>query len=82
VRYFTNVGPDRGPVLKDTVPGAKDTVPGAIDVLEALDKPVPIGRALCTGRDATGIAVWRLVVHNATVPGRWIVVDREFQPAE
>ena len=75
MRYFTNVGPDRGPVLKDTVPGA-------IDVLEALDKPVPIGRALCTGRDATGIAVWRLVVHNATVPGRWIVVDREFQPAE
>ena len=67
-------------MLKDTVPGAKDTVPGAIDVLEALDKPVPIGRALCTGRDATGIAVWRLVVHNATVPGRWIVVDREFRP--
>ena len=80
MRYFTNVGPVRGPVLKGNVAGAKDTVPGAIDVLEALDKPVPIGGALCTGRDAMGIAVWRLVVHNATVPGRWIVVDREFRP--
>jgi hypothetical protein len=80
MRYYTNVGPVRGPVLKDTVPGAKDTVPGAIDVLEALDKPVPIGMALCTGRDTTGIAVWRLAVHNAMVPGRWIVVDREFRP--
>jgi hypothetical protein len=73
VRYFTNVGPNRGPVLKGTVPGA-------IDVLEALDQPVPIGMALCTGRDATGIAVWRLVVHDAAVAGRWIVVDREFRP--
>jgi hypothetical protein len=73
MRYYTNVGPDRGPVLKDTVPGA-------IDVLEALDKPVPIGMALCTGRDTTGIAVWRLVVHDAAVAGRWIVVDREFRP--
>ena len=80
MRYYTNVGPERGHVMKGTVPGAKDTVPGAIDVLEALDKPVPIGGALCTGRDAMGIAVWRLVVHNARVPGRWIVVDREFRP--
>jgi hypothetical protein len=73
MRYFTNAGPNRGSVLKGPVPVA-------IDVLEALDKPVPIGMALCTGRDATGVAVWRLVVHNAMVPGRWIVVDREFRP--
>jgi hypothetical protein len=71
--YYTNVGPDRGPVLRGTVPGA-------IDVLEAPDKPMPIGMALCTGRDATGVAVWRLVVHDAAVAGRWIVVDREFRP--
>jgi hypothetical protein len=80
VRYYTNVGPVRGHVLKGTVPGAKDTVPGAIDVLEALDKPVPIGLALCVGRDAACRAVWRLVVHDAVVAGRWIVVDREFRP--
>ena len=73
MRYFTNVGPDRGPVLAGTVPGA-------IDVLEAPDQPIPVGLALRAGRDAAGIAVWRLVVHNATVPGRWIVVDREFRP--
>jgi hypothetical protein len=73
MRYYTNAGPDRGPVLKGTVPGA-------IDVLEAPDKPTPVGMALCTGRDATGVAVWRLVVHDEMVPGRWIVVDREFRP--
>jgi hypothetical protein len=73
MRYFTNAGPDRGPVLAGTVPGT-------IDVLEALDKPMPIGRALRTGRDAVGIAVWRLVVHDALVLGRWIVIDREFHP--
>ena len=82
MRYFTNVGPERGPVLKDTVPGAKDTVPGAIDVLEALDKPMPIGVALCVGRDAAGGAVWTLTVDDADVPGQWVVIDREFHPAQ
>jgi hypothetical protein len=73
MRYYANVGPDRGPVLRGTVPVT-------IDVLEAPDKPMPIGQALCIGRDDAGIAVWRLVVHDAMVPGRWLVVDREFRP--
>jgi hypothetical protein len=57
-------------------------VPDAISVLEALDKPMPIGMALCIGWDAAGRALWELVVHDTDVPGRWVVVDREFQPAQ
>jgi hypothetical protein len=75
VRYFANVGPDRGPVHYGTVPGA-------IGVIEALDKPMPIGMALCVGVDTLSRAQWELVVHDAIVPGRWIVVDREFKLAE
>jgi hypothetical protein len=32
-------------------------VPGAIGVLEALDKPMPVGMALCVGWDSAGLAV-------------------------
>jgi hypothetical protein len=75
MRYFTNVGPERGPLLYGTVPDA-------IGVLEALDQPIPIGMALCVGVDVLSYALWELVVHDAIVPGRWIVVDREFKLAE
>jgi hypothetical protein len=74
VRYFANVGPDRGPVVSGTVPGA-------IGVLEELDRPMPIGLALRVGVDAAGRVVWELVVDDQTVPGRGVVVDREFHPA-
>jgi hypothetical protein len=75
VRYFTDVGPDRGPLLYGTVPGA-------ISVLEALDKPMPIGMALAVGVDAAGCALWALTVAGDDLPGRWVVVDREFHPAQ
>ena len=75
MRYFANVGPDRGPLLYSTVPGA-------IGVLEALDKPMPIGMALRVGRDDAGRALWALTVAGDDLPGRWVVVDREFHPAE
>ena len=75
MRYFTNVGPQAGPVRYGTVPGA-------IGVLEDLDKPMPIDLALRVGRDAAGRAVWTLSVEDADVPGRWVVIDREFRPAE
>ena len=74
MRYFTDAGPFRGPLLHGIWPDA-------ISVLEALDKPMPIGQALCVGVDAAGLAVWELVIHDAIVPGRWIVIDREFHPA-
>jgi hypothetical protein len=34
------------------------------------------------GWDERGVAVWRMTVHGAEVPGRWIVVDREFRPVK
>ena len=75
MRYFTNVGQDRGPLLHGTVPGA-------IGVLEDLDKSMPIGMALRVGRDDAGRALWTLSVDGDDLPGRWVVVDREFQPAQ
>ena len=35
-------------------------VPGSIGVLEAHDKPMPIGEASCRGHDENGLAVWTL----------------------
>ena len=73
MRYFTNAGPDRGPLLYGTVPGA-------IGVLEDLDKSMPIGMALRVGRDDAGRALWTLSIDGEDLPGRWVVIDREFQP--
>jgi hypothetical protein len=75
VRYFTNAGPARGPLLYGTTPEA-------IGVLDAPGKLIPIGIAQCIGQDAAGLALWSLSVHGADMPGRWVVVDREFHPAE
>jgi hypothetical protein len=75
MRYYVNCGPFRGPLLHGIWPDA-------IGVLEALDKPMPIGMALCVGRDTAGCALWELVVHDKVVPDRWVVVDREFHPAQ
>jgi hypothetical protein len=75
VRYFTNVGQDRGPLLHGTVPGA-------IGVIEDLDQPMPVGMALRVGVDAAGRALWALTIDGDDLPGRWVVVDREFKLAE
>ena len=75
MRYFTNAGPTRGPLRYGSAPGA-------IGVLEALDKPMPIGMALSVGWDDQRRAVWTLSVHGADLPGRWVVVDREFRPVQ
>jgi hypothetical protein len=53
----------------------------AIIVTEAPDKAMPIGVALCVGHDSAGRSVWTLSVHGDDVPGRWVVVDREFHPS-
>jgi hypothetical protein len=56
-------------------------VPGAIGVLEALDKPMPVGMALCVGWDSDGLAVWTLAVRGDELPGQWHVIDGEFRSA-
>jgi hypothetical protein len=72
--YYTNVGPVQGPVFDRCVPPT-------IEILQAPDDAQPIGMALCVGSGFQGIALWRLIVHGAPLPERWIVVDRQFRPA-
>jgi hypothetical protein len=72
--YYTNVGPPSGPLLSRA---------GyfAIAVLHARQAYAPIGTALTDGPDEDGLALWRLTINEAEVPGLWIVLDREFRPA-
>jgi hypothetical protein len=72
--YFTNIGPKAGPILW------RDDYGGAIGVLGSRDDPMPIGMALAVGWGEGGVALWRLTVRGVEVPGRWIVVGREFWP--
>jgi hypothetical protein len=75
MRYHVNVGPERGPIM------CHDT-PGAIGVMEGPNRKMPVGMAMRTGWDAAGRALWRLVMHGEAVPGCWLVIDREFRPAQ
>jgi hypothetical protein len=43
---------------------------------------MPIGMALCVTWDGASVAVWRLTIEGDDVPGRWVIVDREFRPVE
>jgi hypothetical protein len=72
-QYFANITP-RGPVKYDTVPGS-------IGVLAGPDQFMPIGEANCVTWDAKGLAVWTLRIGKDEMPGRWVIVDREFRPA-
>ena len=73
-RYFAHIS-QNGPVKYDQVPGS-------IGVLEAVDKPMPIGEAHCQTWDAKGLAIWTLRIGNEDVAGRWVIIDREFRPAQ
>ena len=73
MRFFATAGPLVGPVRHD------DTT-RTIDVFEALDAIMPVGIAVRAGRNAEGVAVWRLTVHGDDVPGRWVIIDHEFRP--
>lgn len=74
MRYFTNIGPKSGPSrYRDDH--------DAIGVLQARDSHNPIGMALGTGWDDEGRILYRLIVHGADVPGRWVVVGLDFRPA-
>jgi len=57
-------------------------VPGSIGVLEAPDKPMPIGEAHCITWGENGLAVWTLRIGKEEIPARWIIVDREFLRTE
>jgi hypothetical protein len=68
--YFTNVG-GKGPVRDGEYPFA-------IGVLESREDHMPIGIAYPAGRTEVGLELWRLVVAGAEVPGRFVVIDRQF----
>jgi hypothetical protein len=34
------------------------------------------------GRTDDGLKLWRIVIDKAELPGRWVIVDREFRPAQ
>ncbi len=74
MRYFAHIS-QRGPVKYDQVPGS-------IGVLEALDQFMPIGEASRRTWDENGLAVWTIRVGRQEIPGRWVIVDREFRPAQ
>jgi hypothetical protein len=72
--YYTNVGPQSGPLLSSA---------GyfAIGVVQARQAHTAIGTALVAGKDENGLALWRLTIDTIDLPGLWVVVDREFRPA-
>ena len=73
--YHTNVGPLSGPLRNKH---------GyiAIGVFQARETHSPIGMALADGQGEDGLILWRLTINEAELPGRWVVVDREFRPAQ
>jgi hypothetical protein len=51
-------------------------------VLEAPGKYPTIGTAFGTGWSETGLQLWRLVVRGEELPGRFVIIDGEFRPAQ
>ena len=41
---------------------------------------MPIGEASCRTYDENGLAVWTIRIGKQEIPGRWVIVDREFRP--
>jgi hypothetical protein len=73
--YFTNVGPQSGPIRwRHPYP--------VIGVTAGFDDPWPIGRAMPDGRDVDGCTLWRLTVKKRELRGLWRVIDRQFHPAK
>jgi hypothetical protein len=69
--FYTNAGPMSGTILwRDDH--------ATIDVLRDPGDLAPMGTARRVGSTASGIALWEIVVGYTPVPGRWIVLGREF----
>ena len=72
-KFFTNTGPRSAPFLWREACAA-------IDVLRSPDDLAPIGTARLAGCTASGIAIWEIIVGRAAIPGRRVVLGREFIP--
>jgi hypothetical protein len=73
--YHTNVGPPAGSLRSDTHYYA-------IGVLQSRETRTPIGVALVAGQDQDGRALWRLTIDTSELPGLYVVIDRQFRPAQ
>jgi hypothetical protein len=73
IKSFTDAGPQSGPIL-----WRDDHHP--IDVLANPGDYMPIGTARPVGCTESGIAIWEILLRSAVLPGRWIVLGREFLP--
>jgi hypothetical protein len=71
--YFTNDGPRSGPILWRSYSDAIDVMPTPAD-------SAPIGMARPVGHTEGGIAIWDIYIRGELVPGRWIVLGRQFLP--
>jgi hypothetical protein len=69
-RYFTNT------CTKGKVRYGK--FPFAISVIDSTEDYVRIGMAVSLTSTDAGLAVWRLSIQEAEVPGRFVIVDGEF----
>ena len=76
-QYYSNVGPKQGAWLHRDA-----RLAGTVGVLEAPDSHLPIEMAMGTGIGPDGVKRWRLIVHGDEVPGFFVVIDREFRPAQ
>src|SRR4051812_11128646 len=74
VPYYAHIS-IRGPIRRGILPGS-------VGVLEAPDRFMPIGQASCSRWSDDGLAVWRLNIGGTDLAGEWIIVDRQFIPAQ
>jgi hypothetical protein len=72
-RYFTNIGPERGPIFREDGYAA-------IDVVRDPDLDTPIGTARPVGCTDGGIVIWDIFIMGMAMPEPWIVLGREFVP--
>jgi hypothetical protein len=73
MHYYTNAGRKSGPIL------CGDHY-DAIDVFSDPDYVTSIGTARPAQRTEGGVVIWEIFIRGAMVPGRWVVLGREFLP--
>ena len=73
--YYARFGPKSGPLR--FAAGYY-----GIGVIHARETRTPIGEALVAGQDRDGRALWRLTIDTIDLPWRFVVIDRQFRPAQ
>jgi hypothetical protein len=74
IPYFTDSGPESGPILWRDACSPIPVTPGR-------DDHAAVGKAKCVGWLDGGAALWRVRIGGDDLPGLWVVIDREFRPA-